>query len=507
MREPRKSSRTIKQLLEGERNRTPKPFGSGWNVALVYPNTYHVAMSNLGFHFAYHAIATHPDFVCERFVTDFDPPVSLESQRPLADFDIIAFSISYELDYLNLLDVLSRSGIPLLAKDRTAPARTDCPHRRGGSSPLIIAGGIGVTVNANPIADFVDLIAWGDGEATLPDFLRAFADSRGNKQRTVEALADHPGFHAPVLAPNADFLEPHPAIQPADNLSPCHTIILTPYTEFAETCLMEISRGCPYRCRFCFSGYSPLPYRTFPLENVRSIIEQNIPFTKRFGFVSSAVARHPQINDLCDYCEERDLLISFSSLHLLDVSPRILKALARSRQKTLTLAPEAGNEAFRRLLGKNVSDQRILDTAEMSVRSSIENLKLYFLLGAPGESLDDCRSIVHLVKKIHALFLAASKKRGRIGAIRVQPSLFVPKPRTPFATAPMLDSAELRRRISILRRGLAPLSNVRLLPASIHEAQAQRILSLGNRKTSRFLLLAHRHAGNWRKALAEFDSA
>jgi radical SAM superfamily enzyme YgiQ (UPF0313 family) len=500
MRKSLKDIQPLRQLLDAERNRARKPFGSGWNVALVYPNTYHVAMSNLGFQFAYRTISSHPDFVCERFFTDSlfsrtasDAPLSLESRRPLSDFHVIAFSVSYELDYVNVLRFLSRSNIPLLAKDRSP------------SSPLILVGGIAMTINPNPIADFVDLIACGDGEATLDSFLRAFTDSHASKQRTLDTLAALPGFLVPALAPESTFLEPTIAIQSPENLSPAHTTIFTPHTEFPNTCLIEIARGCPYGCRFCFSGNSPLPYRAFPLDTIRPVIEQSIPFTNRFGFISSAVARHPEIGDLCDFAAERNLLISFSSLHLLDISLPILTALVRSHQKTLTIAPEAGNESLRRRLGKNVPDQRILEIAQMSVRSGMQNLKLYFLLGAPDESLDDVKSIIQLVKNIRAVFFSEGKKNRRIGAIRIQPSLFVPKPRTPCANEPMLDPAELRRRILILRRGLASLGNVRLLPVSIHEALAQKILSLGDRTASQFLLLALRHAGNWRSAFYEWQ--
>lgn len=495
----------VERLLRAERGGYRKPFGSAHSLGLVYPNTYHVGMSNLGFQIVHRLVNELHDWLCERFFIDFDPPIALESLQPPASFDILAFSVSFELDYFYVLDFLVRSGIPPRAADR------------GPEWPVIVCGGVCVDVNPHPVCEFVDLVVNAEAEVVLPDLLSLYREHRGDRRAFLNAASQLPGtFVTPAAANRYDV--PGPQVEAgripvpdrviASQLGeiPRCTHIVTPNTEFSDMVLVELARGCPYRCTFCFVGHNLNPYRTVPLEILKEWIAVRRTQTERFGFVASAVASHPQIDQLCAYCDELNVRVSYSSLRAEDVTLPMLRTLARSGARSLTVAPEAGSFRLRRLLGKaRLSDERLFWVIENALRLGMPNLKLYFMVGIPTETEDDVLAIPELLRRLQREFVAGSRPWGRIGSLSLNLSIFVPIPSTPLAKFEPLPVATVRNHLAILERQLRKVQNVRFQMPSLPLAQAQRILVQGDLRSAEFLKLAHAHEGNWRAALRDWD--
>lgn len=496
----------IERLLGCEQGTMRRPFGSGFAVGLVYPNSYQMGMSNLGYQIVYRMVNERPGWTCERFFCGFDPLLSFENLQQPQAFTILAFSVSFELDYLNVLAFLEKAGIPLAACDRTA------------SHPLIVVGGVCVSVNHAPILPYADIVVNGEAEAVIPDLLDAFEDNPGNRARLLCELAVRQGFLVSEGAMRACGMDAGSSLagqipgrlcrvwteNPAQYAG--YSQIITENTEFSGMCLVELSRGCPYRCTFCHVGHNLKPYRWIPAETVMSWIGCRTQMTSRFGLIAAAVGAHPEIERICGKCEEMDLEISFSSLRAEDVSPAILRALARSHTQTITIAPEAGAPHLRRLLGKaRLTEDRMLEVAEQAVLAGVPNLKMYFMTGLPGETEEDVLCIPELVRRIGSVFTAASKTHGRIGKISLDLHIFVPKPGTPLHRIvdqmPAADSPQVRKHLQLLQRHLKRLGNVSFQVPSVALAQTQRILSNEDAPAAEFLLQAHKAGGDWKAAL------
>lgn len=497
----------IDALLRAERGNTRKPFGSGFAAAIVFPNTYHVGMSNLGFQYLHRLVQSRPGWIAERFFTDFDPLVSLESQRSLREFDLVLLTVAFELDYLNILDLLLRAGLP------------PSPEERGPEMPLIICGGVCVDVNHHPVYDFVDIIVNAEAEAVLDDLLALHEEYGSSRRLFLQRCQALPGLEVTTGACRRYGLD-HPygdldRIPLADRVvaqdfwtQPLCTHILTPHTEFADMCLVELARGCPYRCTFCFVGHNLNPYRTVPLEQLKEWIAERAAHTRRFGLVASAVASHPQIDELCEFCDELGVDVSYSSLRAEDVTLTMLRTLARSGTRTLTVAPEAGSFRLRRLLGKaRLPDERLLWVIEHALAFGIPNLKLYFMIGLPTETVEDVLAIPALLRRLRQEFLAGSRSRGRIGSLALNVGIFVPIPHTPLAKFDPLPPATVERHWRLLEKELHKLDNVRFSRPSLTLARVQQLLVQGDRRTARFLALAQACGGNWRQALRLWQSA
>ncbi len=495
----------IEALLDAEMGGLRKPFGVGRAAGIVFPNTYHVGMSNLGFQYLHRTINALPTWTAERFFADFDPPVSLESQRPVGDFELLFLTVAFELDYLNVVDWLDRARLPVLAADR------------GPEYPLIICGGVCVDVNHHPAYQFVDILVNAEMEVVLGDLLSLYEEFASDRRLFFERARSLPGVEITAGAcqrygldppPLADGRAPLPERVVANEFwhSPLCTHILTPNTEFAEMCLVELARGCPYRCTFCFVGHNLNPYRTVPLEHLKAWIAERAPLAQRFGLVASAVASHPQIDELCEFCDELGVAVSYSSLRAEDVTLAMLRTLARSGTRSLTVAPEAGSFRLRRLLGKaRLPDERLFWVIENALRLGIPNLKLYFMVGLPTETEEDVLAIPDLIGRLQREFVAGSRGRGRIGTLTLNVGIFVPIPKTPLAKFPPLAPSTTRRHLKLLERHLRRLDNVHFTMPSLTQAQVQRLLVQGDLRVGDFLLAAHRSGGNWRRTLREFD--
>ena len=486
-----------------------KSWAGRTTVALVYPNSYHVGMSNLGLQTVYRLLNRMDDVVCERVflpAKDADVPVSVESRRRLKDFDAIAFSISFENDYPNLLTILDRSGIPIRTRNRSE------------RDPLVFAGGVACMLNPEPIAPFLDALLIGDAEAMLRewiDVLREHANA-SKRQQLLELARQVTGAYVPEFYRQRfgrdGGLKPMEAIEDVpetirrpylDDLSDVSTCsaILTSDTTFDRTFLIEVSRGCPHGCRFCSAGFIYRPPRFRPLPELKADITTGSRITDRIGLVGTAVSDLPDIRDLCIDIRQQEARLSFSSFRADALSPDLIDLLYQSRVKTATIAPDAGSQRMRDVINKGIDEETVLTAAESLVAGGIPNLKLYFMVGLPTEEAEDVDAIIALCKRIKHRFLQSSRARKRIGDITVSISSFVPKPFTPFQWAGMDDIRQLKQKIKRVKQGLKTVPNVRVHADVPRWAYIQALLARGDRRTGDILELAHRLKGNWPQAL------
>ncbi|MBI2908782.1 MAG: radical SAM protein [Chloroflexi bacterium] len=477
-----------RRRLRRERGAIVKDWGGRLPVALIYPNSYYLGMSSLGFQTVYGFFNGFDTVVCERvFVEEASgevgAPLSVESQRPLGDFAILAFSISFELDYFNVVRLLNAAGIPLFAEQR------DERH------PLIIAGGPCLTANPEPVAPFLDAIAIGEGEAVLPALTSLLMDGAGEDRRALlKALSLLPGVYVPALKQAGPVQR-----QWARNLDDFATTsaVLTPDTDLANMFLVEVARGCGRGCRFCLAGFA---FRPFRYRSLGKLLEQAKPAQgARVGLVGAAVADHPQIDELVAALRSAGTRISVSSLRADAVTEAMIQALAESGTRTVVLAPEAGAERLRCAINKVISEESLLRAADIVAKHRLSQLKLYYMLGLPTETEQDIRELVRLT-------LAVSETVARWGnrtRVSVNVSPFVPKAGTPFQWLPMEQPAELERRLSAITSALRP-KGIKVSGESVAWSVVQGVLARGDRKLSRALVRAKNPSlAAWRRALEE----
>ncbi len=479
-------------------------------VVLVYPNQYQVGIANLGFQTVYHLLNSLENVLCERaFLPEPGrgpdrPPSSLESQRTLGEFDLIAFAVSFEQDYLNILRILQQSHLPLKAEDRVE------------AHPLILAGGVACQLNPEPLAPFMDLFLIGEAEVLLAPFMEIFHRYPGKQECLRQAALNVPGAYVPEFYEaqyNSDgtlaAFTPRPGI-PATvkrvyqaDLSQCPTVstIVTPHSPFASPYLVEVGRGCPHGCRFCSAGYIYRPPRFRPLALLEGCLERGRSQAKRIGLVGAAVSDLPGIEQLCQAAEAGGIKLAFSSLRADALTPQLASALAASGVKTATLAPDGGSERLRKVINKGITAQDILTATRLLVAHGIPNLKLYFMVGLPTETQTDIDALVDLTLQVKEEFLQASQPQGRMGTITVSISCFVPKPFTPFQWSAMAGFAELKARLKQIKRKLAPVANLKVHSDNPRKAWVQGLLARGDRRVAQILSLALACDGNWSQAL------
>ena len=506
-----------RETLAKEVGYVTKPHGDRLRVALAFPNTYWVGMSNLGFQTVYRLFNSQDDIVCERF---FLPPkqelaelvatntrlVTLESQTPVADFDVIAFSVSFEWDYVNILTLLRLAGIPRYAAERTS------------RHPLIVIGGAVTFVNPEPLAPFADAIAAGEGEALVPSLRRAFsaASDRADllRQLSHERGFYIPSFYDPYYGPDGALAGYHvsgdaplpvhkAALKTTEAVDPPVTSIFTPDTEFGSRLLIEVVRGCANLCRFCWAGYNYLPVRPFPTERILQLAEAARPFAKRVGLVSIALCDHPDIERILVRLKEMGYSISPASLRLDDLTEPIVRVLRESGERTITIAPETGSDRLRRVINKTVTNDEILDRAELIFSSGIENLKLYYMLGLPTETDEDLMAIRDLTLQMRDIMLKHARPKGHVGRIGGSVNPLIPKPGTAYQWLAMTDAATIDRKSKRLRTLMAGIDNVYFNIKSERHSYYQALLSLGDRRVAPAIEAAERNGQDWRAAVAE----
>jgi radical SAM superfamily enzyme YgiQ (UPF0313 family) len=491
------------RLRSSERPAPAKEFGRAEaRVVLVFPNSYYVGMSNLGFQTVYGIVNSLSGYLCDRFFPDdwtWDGlPLSLECERPLVDFDVVAFSVAFENDYINVLKTLETAHLPLRSSDRD------------GSHPLVVLGGAVTFINPEPIADFVDVIVMGEGEETTPRLFAALGRMKSKPRRAqLEEAAGMEGIYVPPLSPRVPF-GPYQLSNrrggkshiPEEDVS--HSRIISAHTEFSETFLVEISRGCPYNCRFCAVGHTYPHFRRAPAGAVLRVVDRALdssevwPPFKRVGLVSSAVGDHPELEEICSGLTERGLGVTVSSLRVDKLSDFLLDCLAASGTRTVAIAPEAGSRRLRMVVKKDISEEAVLDGAARAVARGIPNIRLYFVIGLPTETDGDIEALMRLVLKVRKVMDEAAHGGPPAGTL----APFVPKPQTPLQWSPMGQPAVTKRKLSMVRRGLGGVRGVNVRSESLKAAYLQGILSRGGRQMSAFLEEANRLGGDWKQAAA-----
>ena len=505
--------------LAREKGSVRKDWGGKIAIALAYPNDYHIGMSNLGFQVVYRLFNNKKNIVAERVFMPAQQEISLyhetgkgilslESQSPLQRFDLIAFSLSFENDYPNILNILSLGKIPLLSEER------DDLH------PFVMAGGITTFMNPEPLAPFIDFFLLSEAEANLDEFIELFTDIRNKRQKRSESLEHLAQNIESIYVPSLYHLKYHKngtikSREPIEDLIPEKinvarnisldipvnvSTILTPETEFADRVLIELGRGCGRSCRFCTAGYVYRPPRIHSETHLRSCIDHVMEESKHIGLLSAAVSDTPGIRNITDSIIKKGGDFSVSSLRADSLTQELLDHLKRSGQKTLSIAPEAGSERLRRVINKHLTKDQILDAVRLIARTGDFALRLYFLIGLPTETREDVSNILELVKSIKHHIIKESSSRGRVSQIKLSVNCFVPKPFTPFQWFPMEDISSLKEKQRWLKKEFAKEGGVKVNFDVPKWAYVQTLLSIGDRRVGDILLTAHQLNEDWFKA-------
>ncbi|MFM7734410.1 MAG: radical SAM protein [Alphaproteobacteria bacterium] len=482
------SAPSDRDRLAREEHLVPRPSrGGDLDVCLVYPNSYPVGMANLGFQAVYSILAANGVSVERAFLPDsglHGRPRSLESGRPLSSFDVLAFSISFETDYVHLVDLLAGAGID--------PWRA----ARGERAPLVMAGGPATFLNPEPIAPFVDLFLVGEAEEMLVEWLdavRAAGGRSAGRAGMLEASADVAGAYLPALRTPGDGSPPvrRRYVEQLDG-APTQTRILTPEAVFGDMFVVEASRGCEWGCRFCAACYMYLPVRHRSEDSLRrTVVEEALPRRRTVGLVGAEMASQPGIAALCGEIARRGGRASPSSLKADMVSPELAAALGSGETRSVTIAPEAGSERMRRVINKNLTEPEILRAAELLAGSGVRALKLYSMIGLPTETDADVLAIADLAASIR------SRLPGGVGRITLSINPFVPKPWTPLQWEPMEDLRVLRDRARLLQAAASRIPGATVDLESPRDAYWQTLLSRGDRSVASLVVEARREGGRF----------
>ena len=471
-------------------------------VLLVYPNTREVALANLGFQQVYSLLNSIQGVECDRYAlpTDWIPETeilkqddlrSIDMNRLPADFDMIAFSISFEPDYLNAVIALKYFNIPL---DRT---------ERDSSYPMIVAGGSAIFINPEPLANCMDVMFIGEGEGMANDFfdtLYKFED----KNKFLEKAASLPGIYVPEfydlqidsgrqvgVSTSIDIPSRVTRHWVAEEESLCtHSVVHGENSTFKDMALMEVTRGCIWACRFCTAGFIYRPPRLPDLNKTYDSMMQTLggqgKTAQTIGLVGPSVTDHPQLPALAKRITDEGKTISFSSLRMETLTDELVGLILKSGQKTLTVAVDGPSERMRDVINKAATDDFIIEKCRFLTRKGILHLKIYSIIGLPHETDDDIEQFIRLIERVQEVYVDECRNLGRIGRVTISLSPLVPKPGTPFQWHPMEKVKSLKKKFSRLRKALGKLPHLKLSFGSPNEAYLQTYLSRGDRSVHEF---------------------
>ena len=467
-------------------------------VAIVYPNTYFVGMSNLGLHIIYEEINRHLASVCERIflpekkeLDAYDktktPLMSVETQRPMHQFDVVAFDVTFEMDYFHIPLMLRHGRVPVMSEDRTS------------FDPIIIAGGPCATFNPEPFADFIDAFIIGEGEGIVTAVLERIRKGREHgesRDETIAALAQIDGVYVPVLyTPQYDDNKRFVGYDIADGApqiirrhfepltSGGETVIATNFTEFGAMYIIEVARGCGRHCRFCMAGYCFRVPRVRPLDILKEGVDRAEKLGKKVGLMGAAISDYPEVDELVTYIRSKDMRYSCASLRADSLTQAVVDGLAESGQKTITIAPETGSERLRRVINKGISEENLRTAAQLSAKSGIQHMRLYIMIGLPTETDEDIDAIVGLAERTQA-HMAEVGCKGRL-TLSINP--FIPKPFTPFQWMAMDHQKSVEKKLQYIKKSLQKNRRIEVLVESPKEAYIQGVLARGDRRLGKVL--------------------
>jgi radical SAM superfamily enzyme YgiQ (UPF0313 family) len=468
-----------KEILASESGTIVKKWGGKIPVCVVFPNTYYIGMSNLAAHILYKTLNSYDDVVCERcFLEENGECISIENGRPLKSFECIFLTISFEMDFVNIPKILRLSSIPVHSEERRK------------KDPIVVAGGICVISNPEPIHSFIDLFLMGDIESTMPDFMEKYREIRGkDRDEVVDELSRFDWVYNPArLKVSYRGDGTLGSFTPEDfTVKMCRhkgktlgtSAVIAEKTEFSGMFLVEGTRGCPSKCPFCLLGNS-----------YRFVCDKILPLktdTEDVGIIGGGVSFHPRLVEITAELIRAGKRVHFPSLRLDEIPLSIIEVM-RNEIKTLTFGIEAGTERLRVIIGKPLSDQEIYDKLSAILKIKPFNLKLYFMIGLPGETMDDIEAIVELVKHVKHIMVKEGARRGFVGSVTVHASPFVPKPSTPFQRLPMNDMGELKDKINRLKSAFGKVDNTYFTHESVKYSFVQAVFARGDRRLKDVIL-------------------
>jgi radical SAM superfamily enzyme YgiQ (UPF0313 family) len=469
-----------------------KDWGGKLPFAFVYPDTYFIGMSNLGLQAIYGLLNNRQDSICERVFWDKENqergtvPLSVESQRPLTDFAVLAFSLNYEINYFNIAPLLKASGIPQYSADRDE------------NYPLVIAGGPCITANPMPVVPFFDCVCIGEAEMLLPAMLPIIHENISSRRDDLlKALSKLPGIYVPRFPPENPVVRQW--IKNLDEFA-VHSIVLTGDTELSDLYLIEVQRGCAHGCRFCLVCNTFSPMRFHSLDKILEQAGEGLRYRKRIGLVGPAVTDHPEIEDLLAGLLKMGAQISVSSLRLSSLTPGILEMMVRGGLRSVALAPEAGSEHLRKVIKKGIDEEQILKAISIAAQKGMQQLKLYFMIGLPQETEEDIQAIADLTLAGKEII---DKQRDKT-RLTLNISPFVPKAGTPFQWFPMAPLETINRRLDYLKNQLAH-KGIQIKHESPSWSEVQAVLSRGDSNLSTALAEIERESlPVWRQAVDKY---
>ena len=491
-------------------------------VLLVYPNSKDVALANLGFQRVHTLLNQISEVECDHYslpvgwssdVQELEPSsvLSHEWNWPLDQFDVIAFSISFEPDYLNAALILKYFGIPLERSERDA------------SHPLVLAGGSAVFINPEPLADCVDAFFIGEGEGLAEPFFKLFRENQyKDTLEFLKSAARIPGIYVPqfyhqeyqgdnMVQFKADpevfeRVERHWVKEGSPDLC-THSVLHDEVSTFKDMSLMEVTRGCIWACRFCTAGfiYRPprLPDLKLTYNSLERVLAEQGKTVSTVGLVGPSVTDHPDILSLARKIVEDGKKISFSSLRMETLTDELVDLIQKSGQKTLTVAVDGPSERMRRVINKQATDDFIVEKCKFLTEKGILHLKIYSIIGLPGETDEDIDHFISLVERVMKTYISTCSERGNIGKVTIGLSPLIPKPGTPFQWHPMEPVRSLKKKFMRIRKALGRLPHIKLSFGSPNEAYLQTYLSRGDRRVLSFFKTYLANGHNEKKALLE----